>query len=73
MVGFLGGDLHGPVVLGRLYNEQVAPPEHGPGQVVVALPGDETADDKRLVLTVDTPGTGAAASAWCSTGGCAWR
>jgi hypothetical protein len=58
VVGFLGGDLHGPVVLGRLYNEQVAPPEHGPGQVVVALPGDETADDKRLVLTVDTPGDG---------------
>lgn len=58
VVVFAGGDLHAPVILGRLYNEEVAPPTHGPGEVVVSLPGDEEADDKRLELRVVTPGDG---------------
>jgi len=58
VVAFAEGDPHGAVVLGRLYNENVAPPEHGPGEVVTVLPGDETDSQKRLELRVQTPGDG---------------
>jgi uncharacterized protein involved in type VI secretion and phage assembly len=58
VVVFAGGDLHAPVVVGCLYNEKTAPPAHDPGQIVLSLPGGETADDKRMLLTVDTPGDG---------------
>jgi uncharacterized protein involved in type VI secretion and phage assembly len=58
VVLFAGGDLHAPVVVGRLYNDQVKPPVHGPGELAVSLPGDEEADDKRLQLNVTTPGDG---------------
>ena len=43
VVVFAGGDLHAPVVMGRLYTEEVAPPDNGPGEFVLGLPGDETA------------------------------
>jgi uncharacterized protein involved in type VI secretion and phage assembly len=55
---FIGGDLHAPVVVGRVYNEDVKPPKHAPGEVVVSLPGDEEEDDKRLELRITTPGDG---------------
>ena len=58
VVLFPGGDLHDPVVVGRLYSEDVTPPKHGPGELVLVLPGDETAEDKRLELRVSTPGDG---------------
>jgi hypothetical protein len=58
VVLFVGHDLHGPVVIGRLYSEDVEPPEHGPGEVVIALPGDETDAEKRLEVRVQTPGDG---------------
>lgn len=58
IVIFLRGDLHAPVVIGRLYNEEVAPPAHGQGEAVISLPGDEESDDKRLELRVGTPGDG---------------
>jgi uncharacterized protein involved in type VI secretion and phage assembly len=58
VVGFAGGDLHAPVVLGRLYSEQVAPPENKPGEFVLSLPGDETQPDKALALRIETPGDG---------------
>jgi phage baseplate assembly protein gpV len=58
VVLFPGGDLHGAVVVGRLYTEEVAPPKHAEGEFVVVLPGDETAADKRLELRVQTPGDG---------------
>lgn len=58
MVLFVGGDLHAPVVVGRLYNESVLPPKHDVGEAVVSLPGGEEADDKRLELRVVTPGDG---------------
>lgn len=58
IVIFAGGDLHAPVVVGRLYSEDVAPPKNAPGQFVAVLPGDETSEDKRLELTVNTPGDG---------------
>lgn len=58
VVAFMGGDLHAPVVLGRLYNEAVAPPQNAPGELVAVLPGDEPSSDKRLELRVSTPGDG---------------
>jgi len=58
VVVFAGGDLHAPVVLGRLYSEQVAPPDNRPGEFVLSLPGDETQADKTLALRVATPGDG---------------
>lgn len=58
LVVFAEGDLHAPVVVGRLYSEEVAPPAHGPGEVVSVLPGDETDATKRIELRVNTPGDG---------------
>jgi uncharacterized protein involved in type VI secretion and phage assembly len=58
VVLFVGGDLHAPIIVGRLYNEIVAPPEHAPGEWVTILPGDETGTDKRLEMRVKTPGDG---------------
>ncbi|MDB6062019.1 MAG: hypothetical protein JWM78_2122 [Verrucomicrobiaceae bacterium] len=58
IVLFLGGDAHAPVVIGRLYNEIVAPPNNKPGEWVTVLPGDETGIDKRVELRVNTPGDG---------------
>lgn len=55
---FAGGDLHAPVVVGRLYSERVEPPEHDEGEVVVSLPGGEDSADARLLLRVSTPGDG---------------
>jgi uncharacterized protein involved in type VI secretion and phage assembly len=58
VVLFLGGDLHAPVVVGRLYSEAVAPPKHGPGEVVGVLPGGEESADKALELRIKTPDDG---------------
>lgn len=52
------GDLHAPVVVGRLYGQAVDPPEHQPGQVVAWLPGGVEEADKTLRLLVDTPDDG---------------
>jgi uncharacterized protein involved in type VI secretion and phage assembly len=58
LVAFAGGDLHAPVVIGRLYNEEVAPPKNAAGDFVTILPGDEDDPNKRLELRVTTPGDG---------------
>ena len=58
VVLFPGGDLHGAVVVGRLYTEEVSPPDHGEGEFVLNLPGDEESADKRLELRIKTPGDG---------------
>jgi Type VI secretion system/phage-baseplate injector OB domain len=58
VVAFAQGDLHAPVVVGRLYDERTAPPEHGPGELVAWLPGGEEDETKSLRLTVSTPGDG---------------
>lgn len=58
VVVFAGGDLHAPVVIGRLYSEDVAPPTNAQGQFVTVLPADEQSTDKRLELSVDAPGDG---------------
>lgn len=56
VVTFLGGDIHAPVVTGRLYNEEIAPPTFDAGQVVAMLPGGETDTTKAFQLQVDTSG-----------------
>ena len=38
VVVFADGDLHDPIVVGRLYRSDVAPPQHKEGQVVLRLP-----------------------------------
>jgi phage baseplate assembly protein gpV len=58
IVAFAGGDVHGGVIVGSVYDENTAPPDHGPGQVVLNLPAGETSDDSRLLLTVNVPGDG---------------
>lgn len=58
VIVFAGGDLHNPVVVGRLYSEDVDPPEHGPAEFAALLPGDETSAEKRLDFRIKTPGDG---------------
>jgi phage baseplate assembly protein gpV len=58
IVIFVGGNPHAPVVLGRLYSEDVAPPKNSPGEFVAVLPGDEESEEKRLELRIETPGDG---------------
>src|SRR5262245_51184091 len=58
VVAFMNGDIHAGVIIGSLYNQNTEPPDHGPGKVVLNLPAGETSDDKRLLLTVDVPGSG---------------
>jgi len=52
LVIFADGDLNAPVVAGRLYDDQLTPPEEGKaGQLALALPAD--ADTPKLDLMVD--------------------
>ena len=55
LVLFIEADRNAPVVVGRLYHADLAPPEHDAGEVVLRLPagsGDPAID---LVLVPDTP------------------
>ena len=38
MVQFVGGDVHAPVITGRLYNDQDRPPPNGDGKAVLHVP-----------------------------------
>jgi hypothetical protein len=58
VVVFAGGDLHAPVVVGRLHSDRVDPPEHGPGEVVAWLPGGEEDSTRNLQFVARTPGDG---------------
>jgi uncharacterized protein involved in type VI secretion and phage assembly len=51
LVVFADGDYHAPVVVGRLYHADLAPPEHGAGQLVIALPPGEA--DPSLSVVAD--------------------
>jgi uncharacterized protein involved in type VI secretion and phage assembly len=48
---FLGGDLHAPIVVGRLYTQDLKPPQHDPGELVMQLPVSADSD-KRIELRV---------------------
>jgi uncharacterized protein involved in type VI secretion and phage assembly len=58
LVAFANGDLHAPYVVGRLYDDEVSPPEHAPREAVLSLPGGEDADDARLEIRIKTPDDG---------------
>jgi phage baseplate assembly protein gpV len=68
LVVFAGGDLHAPVVVGRLYDDQVAPPDHQPGELIAFLPGGETDVEKALQVAIRTPGDGTRAIELTLTG-----
>lgn len=51
LVAFADGDVHAGVVVGRLHHRDLAPPEHGPGQLVLQLPPGESSPT--VDLTVD--------------------
>jgi uncharacterized protein involved in type VI secretion and phage assembly len=57
VVLFLGGDLHAPIVAGRLYTQNLQSPQHGPGELVMQLPVSADSD-KRIELRVTTPDDG---------------
>jgi phage baseplate assembly protein gpV len=50
VVSFVGGDIHGAIVLGLLYDEQTAPPDAGPEEIVYEVPDDQSGDTRRLEL-----------------------
>jgi uncharacterized protein involved in type VI secretion and phage assembly len=58
VVVFANGDLHNPVVVGRVYSEDVDPPQHGPGEYAALFPGDENSSERRVELRIKTPGDG---------------
>jgi uncharacterized protein involved in type VI secretion and phage assembly len=51
VVLFMDGDYNAPVIVGRLYHPDQDPPQHGVGQIVLALPSG--AGDPNLSLEVD--------------------
>lgn len=58
---FLNGDAHAPVVAGRLYSDDVAPPPHGPGDVIIALPPRETDPAAQMIVKAAAPDDGSRA------------
>jgi uncharacterized protein involved in type VI secretion and phage assembly len=51
LVQFVGGDINGPVITGRLYNDQDRPPINADGQFVLELPlGAGDSDAVRIEL-----------------------
>lgn len=38
VVVFAGGDIHSPVIVGRLYDDETKPPENKPGEMVLVRP-----------------------------------
>lgn len=55
VVVFADGDLHGPVVVGRLYNSDLAPPKHDSGQIVVELPPGDANPALKMLLDSGVP------------------
>lgn len=53
VVVFAGGDLHDPVVVGRLYSPSVPPPEHAAGRLSLQLPPGTDAAGADLALEID--------------------
>jgi phage baseplate assembly protein gpV len=50
LVQFIGGDLHGPVVTGRLYNDQDLPPQNDAAECVYVSPDPAKSGVRRLYL-----------------------
>lgn len=52
---FAGGDLHAPIVVGRLYHDELDPPEHTADETVLRLPAGETDPTARLDIVATAP------------------
>jgi phage baseplate assembly protein gpV len=57
VLGCVGGDLNGAVVLGFLYDEQARPPDAKPTEIVYQVPDDEDADARRLHIALPSGNT----------------
>ena len=55
LVVFAEGDLNAPVVVGRLYNTDLDPPEHADGQIVLALPPGSASPALKTVVDGAAP------------------
>lgn len=55
VVVFADGDIHAPVVVGRLYHADLDPPEHGAGDVVLRLPAGASSPTFEAVLRGGDP------------------
>jgi phage baseplate assembly protein gpV len=55
VVVFADGDLHNPVVIGRLYRSEVAPPQHKEGQIVLRLPSPSSSPTLNFEITTAPP------------------
>ncbi|TDE92434.1 hypothetical protein EXU48_12755 [Occultella glacieicola] len=55
VVVFADGDVHAPVVVGRLYHADLAPPEHGAGDLVLRLPAGSSDPNFQFVLRGGDP------------------
>jgi Type VI secretion system/phage-baseplate injector OB domain len=55
VVVFADGDVHAPVVVGRLYHADLAPPQHGNGDIVLALPAGAQQPSFNAVLRGGDP------------------
>ncbi|HVF14082.1 MAG TPA: phage baseplate assembly protein V [Acidimicrobiales bacterium] len=55
LVVFAEGDLHAPVVVGRLYHSDLAPPEHADGQVVLVLPPGSASPALKAIVDGGAP------------------
>ncbi|HEY0809112.1 MAG TPA: phage baseplate assembly protein V [Longimicrobiales bacterium] len=51
VVVFLDGDLHAPVVVGRLYHSDLTPPEHAEGEIVLRVPAGASSPAWEIVLS----------------------
>jgi phage baseplate assembly protein gpV len=54
-VVFVGGDLHAPLIVGRLYHDALEPPEHAQDETVLRLPAGETDPASRVDVVVAAP------------------
>jgi phage baseplate assembly protein gpV len=55
VVVFADGDVNAPVVIGRLYHADLAPPQHGDGDIVLALPAGADQPSFQAVLRGGDP------------------
>lgn len=57
VIGFVGGDLDGGIVLGSLYDEQNRPPAAEPDEIVYVVPADDDADLRRWQIELQNGNT----------------
>lgn len=55
LVTFVEGDVNAPVILGRLYNADLSPPQIAEGQLALQLPPGEASPALDLLLDQNTP------------------